>query len=328
VLAVAGAAGVALWLNSSVERIEDPFAGLTDRPAAPVPTQASDEQDASPAVAMNFLVLGSDSRISAGDPADWEAGAQRTDTIMLVHLPADGHDAWVMSIPRDSWVPIPGYGEAKINAAYSLGGPTLLIQTIEDLTGVRIDHFAIADFESFEQLTDALGGVEIVLGEDLYSRQGDLMESAGVKVLDGEEALVWARERYSLSRGDFDRVQRQQAWIRAILAKVSDEGILENPVRTVGFLDTVSHAVAVDDGLTTDVMLGLVDQVRSLKKSDVHFLTVPTSGTGRSPDGRQSIVNIDWVAFDALMAAVVADDVDGYLDEHSDDVDQLGPVAP
>ncbi|MCV2394571.1 LCP family protein [Actinotalea sp. M2MS4P-6] len=340
VLVVGG--GAVAWygwrLNSNVERIPDPFAGLTDRPESPtaVPVPAGDGSDPEETVLrapMNVLVLGSDSRISAGDPSDWEAGAQRTDTIMLVHLPADASSAYVMSIPRDSWVPIPGYGTAKINAAYSYGGPTLLIQTIEDLTGVRIDHFAVTDFESFVSITDSLGGVTLNLAEPLYGRadmgtKGELLAPAGEQLLDGSEALTWVRERYSLTRGDFDRVQRQQAWMRAILSQVTSKGILENPARTLAFLDTVSQAVAVDDGVDLAVMQDMVGRVRNLRSGDVHFLTVPISGTGWSPDGKQSIVRLNQSAFDELMAAVVADDVDGYLAAHADDVDQLGAVAP
>lgn len=328
----AGLASVGLRLNSNLERIPDPFASLTDRPpaatAVPVPETTDGTGGTATRAPMNVLVLGSDSRISAGDPSSWEAGAQRTDAIMLVHLPADASAAYVMSIPRDSWVPIPGHGTAKINAAYSYGGPTLLIQTVEQLTGVRIDHFAIADFDSFTSVTDALGGVLITLREDLYSRKGVLMQPAGEQILNGEEALTWVRERKTLRRGDFDRVQRQQAWLRAIFTKVSGDGALNNPVRTLSLLDTVSRAVAVDDGVTLGVMKDMVARIRNLRSGDVHFMTVPIAGTGWSPDGKQSIVNLNQGAFDELMAAVAADQVGAYLDEHASDVDQLGSVAP
>lgn len=329
VLGVGGTLAVlAARLNANVERIADPFADLTDRPTVPVPTPAPGET-AVPEVqaALNVLVLGSDSRISAGDPAQWQAGAQRTDAIMLVHLAADGSSAAVMSIPRDSWVQIPGYGEAKINAAYSYGGPTLLIQTIEQLTGVRIDHFAIADFESFAEVTDAIGGVPITLGEDLYDRRDNLMLTAGDQVLTGEQALVWARERYSLTRGDFDRVQRHQAWLRAIAQRVTANGILRNPVTTVRFLDAVTRSVAVDEGLTPEVLAGLVPRVRDLGTDDLDFFTVPITGTGTSADG-QSIVLLDQAPFAELMAAVAADAVPAYLEAHPDDVDRLPAVAP
>jgi LCP family protein required for cell wall assembly len=324
-----GGAAVYAWrLNSNLDRFGDPFAALPNRPAAATPDPSADAA-ASERTAMNVLVLGSDSRISAGDPSSWEAGAQRTDTIMLVHLPAAGGAAYVMSIPRDSWVPIPGHGTAKINAAYSYGGPALLIETVEALSNVRIDHFALTDFESFSTLTDTLGGVDLTLKEDLYSRKGhELLVPAGDRTLNGEQALIWVRERYSLTRGDFDRVQRQQAWLRAIMEKVSKQGILDDPSRTLAFLDDASKAVSVDDGVTLGVLKDLANRMRGVHGKAVHFLTVPIAGTGRSPDGKQSIVNLSRPAFDHLMEAVAADQVDQYLAANPKAVDQLGSVAP
>lgn len=126
-LLVLGTVAVGLWvrhtLGSSVETFADPFAGLPTR----APQQAV-EKGQEPAT--NFLVLGSDSRISAGDPSQWQVGAQRTDAIMIVQVSGDRQKVSVMSIPRDSWVDIPGHGPAKINAAYSYGGPALTIQTV------------------------------------------------------------------------------------------------------------------------------------------------------------------------------------------------------
>jgi len=314
-------------LTGNVDSIADPFEALPTRPPVITPSPTPGAEPPARA-AMNVLVLGSDSRISAGDPSDWVAGAQRTDAIMLVHLPADASAAWVMSIPRDSWVPIPGHGSAKINAAFSYGGPTLLIQTVEELTQVRIDHFAVADFESFQQVTDALGGVPLTLADDLNDRKGGLLLPAGDRVINGDQALIWVRERYSLRRGDFDRVQRQQAWMRAILTKVRDEGVLSNPVRSVRFLDTVTKSLAIDDGVSLGVMQDMVGRIKDLGSGDLDFLTVPVQGTGRSPDGRQSIVVLNRPAFDALMVAVANDTVGEYLAQDDAAVDTLGTVAP
>ena len=320
------AAGMfAIRLNGNLERIADPFVGLPSRPAMPAPT--ADEAGELPAdTAMNLLVLGSDSRVSAGDPGDWEQGAQRTDAIMLVHIPADNAAAYVMSIPRDSWVDIPGHGTAKINAAYSYGGPTLLIETMEQLTDVRIDHLAIADFESFTELTDAIGGVQMTLREDLVER-GTLIASAGVRELTGEQALTYVRQRKNLARGDFDRVQRQQAWVRAIMEKVYDGGVLTDPNRLTTFLDTATRSVAVDEGFSVQEMLGIGNRVKGLASTDVEFFTVPIEGIGTSADG-QSIVLLDEAPFDTLMAAVRDDALGAYLAEHADDVDTLPGVAP
>ncbi|GGC10646.1 hypothetical protein GCM10010972_24940 [Cellulomonas carbonis] len=324
VLVVGGAAVLAARLDANVERIEDPFEALPTRPAVPTPDE--DAAEGTPGTPVNILVLGSDSRVSAGDPSQWEAGAQRTDVMMLVHLPADGGAGYVMSLPRDSWVDIPGHGQAKLNAAFSLGGPTLLLQTVEALTGVRVDHFAMADFESFVAITDALGGVRIDLQDDLVQR-GELIASAGEQRLTGEQALVWVRQRKNLARGDFDRVQRHQAWIRAMVQQARDSGTLADPTRWYPLLDAVTNAVAVDPGLDRNRMIELLMRVRDVSGADLHFFTVPLDGTGTSADG-QSIVVLDRPQFDALMTAVREDRVDEYLARNPDEVDRLPAQAP
>jgi LCP family protein required for cell wall assembly len=305
------------WLAGNVESLGDPFAGLDNRPD---PAPSVDGKSA-----MNILVLGSDSRISAGDPSMWAAGAQRTDAIMLVHLPADRSSAEVMSIPRDAWVDVPGHGQAKVNAAFSYGGPSLLIQTVEQLTDVRIDHFVVTDFESFVSMTDALGGVRMTLSKDL-AVDGTVLPAGTQQRLTGQQALAFVRERKTLERGDFDRVQRQQAWIRAIAAKLRNDGTLNNPATSTRFLATVSKSVATDDGLDESVQKDLLGRVRGLGSTDISFFTVPYSGTGRSDDG-QSIVVLDRERLDPLMEAVASDTVKTYLSEHADDLEILPPVV-
>jgi LCP family protein required for cell wall assembly len=310
--------GAALWLQhvfgGNIERIPDPFAGVTERP-----TVAAEAQGA-----MNVLVLGSDSRISAGDPNQWAAGSQRTDAIMLVHIAGDRKSAVVVSIPRDSWVPIPGHGDAKINAAYSWGGPTLTIQTVEQLTGVHIDHFAVADFESFTKLTDALGGVEIRIADDVSDGQG-LVLTAGVHHMNGQEALAYARQRHGLPGGDFDRVQRQQNWMRAIMAKANNSR--SNIPAMWKLINAVGDAVAVDSGFTTSKMRDLLMSSTDLHTNNVTFLTAPYQGTGRSPDGKQSIVVLDRAKLDPLMAAIASDQATAYIAANKGALKVL-PVTP
>jgi len=297
-------------LDENIERIADPFAGIdpATRPSA-APAEG-------PTAPVNILVLGSDSRISAGDPTAWEFGAQRTDAIMLLHLSADRQSAAAISIPRDSWVPIPGYGEAKINAAFSYGGPTLMIQTVEDLTGVRIDHFAVTDFESFTTLTDTLGGVEITVPDST----GGSVDRA----MTGEEALVFTRERYALANGDFGRVQRQQAWMRAISLKVTEDRT-DLPKMT-RFLDALTRSVSVDEGFTLDTMQDLVVSAREISTGDIAFMTAPYAGTGRSADG-QSIVLLNRAVFDPLMQAVAKDEVPDFLAGNPEGIDRLPAVV-
>ncbi|RPF26380.1 LCP family protein [Georgenia muralis] len=289
-------------VGEAVEWLDDPFLALPSRPPA-AGQQAPDPAKGSTAVVatgapLTALILGSDSRISAGDPDQWAYGAQRTDAIMLAQLSGDRENLTVMSLPRDSWVDVPGYGQAKLNAAFSWGGPTLMIQTVEQLTGVRVDHFAVADFESFSRLTDALGGVELTLPEGLDTR--GQVYPPGTHVLDGEAALAYTRERYGLPGGDFDRVQRQQNWLRAIVESAVDENVLANPVRTAGLVTVVAESLAVDGGLGVDQMRAIALDLGGMERDDVLFVTAPHLGTGWSPDGTQSIVRLD----DARLAEV------------------------
>ncbi|MHA7133479.1 LCP family protein [Oerskovia turbata] len=304
-------------LDQNIEKLADPFEGLQNRPA---PAQPDPE---TPDEAVNILVLGSDSRISAGDPSQWQAGAQRTDAIMLVHLPADRKSAQVVSFPRDSWVSIPGHGEAKINAAFSYGGPTLMIETVEQLTGVRIDHFALTDFTSFTALTDALGGVLIRIPEDISDGK-KVQFTAGVHNLSGKEALAYTRQRHGLPNGDFGRAQRQQNWMRSILAKVNNN---RNDVPMMAsFFTAFSESVAVDEGLTMDRIQDLYLSARGLSTNDVTFLTAPNLGTGRSADG-QSIVVLDRSLLDPLMAAFATDTAAGFVEANKGALTVLPPTV-
>lgn len=333
-LALAGSGVGAVWwlqrsLVGNIESLGDPFSDVgPSGGGAAAPGAAADPTtpaDAAADGAMDLLVLGSDSRISAGDPSQWEVGAQRTDTIMLVHVPADRQGVVVTSIPRDSWVDIPGHGQGKINAAFSYGGPALTIETVTALTGVEIDHVVTTDLESFETITDALGGVQLTLQEDLVV--GDTVVPAGKhRLLTGEQALAFVRERKNLPRGDLDRVQRQQAWVRAMVAKVRNDGTLRNPLSAHRLLDTVTSSIAADDGFDA----GVVDDLRSLAtdlgSNDIVFLTAPTLGTGTSPDG-QSIVELDRPALETLMASVRDDTVVEHVASNPDAYDLLPAVV-
>ena len=318
---VLGVGALGLWLRhslgSKIETIDDPFAAISTR--APQQSVGANQKPAT-----NILVLGSDSRISAGDPSQWEAGAQRTDAIMIVQVSGDRQEVSVVSIPRDTWVEVPGYGQAKINAAYSYGGPSLTIQTVEQLTGVRIDHFVIADFESFEALTDEIGGVVINLKTP--QTLADTQFPAGAQRLNGAQALAYTRERKSLPGGDFDRINRQQAWMRAIVSQVLHGGILTDPTKLYGFLSAVTQTMAVDEGFTIDEMQSLAIDLRGLRSRNINFLTIPTAGTGTSEDG-QSIVVRDEAADTPLYTALATDTVQEYLETHPDAVPRLPGTA-
>lgn len=282
--------------------IKDAFPENDNRPAVEVP----ENNDPAP---VNFLILGSDSRTSGGNPSAWRPGAQRTDAIMLAQLSEKNNTVTVMSIPRDSWVPIEGYGSAKINAAYSFGGPQLAIHTVEQLTGVRIDHFAAVDFQTFQALTDTLGGVTIETVK-------------GPQNLNGAQALRFVRERYNLPGGDFDRVKRQQAWIRAILSKVFSSGTLNSPTETLNLVQSAAQYMAVDDQLGITEMVKLAQKGASIRPNDIRFITAPYTGTGTSSDG-QSIVVLNDDKLAALMEAWKKDDVQDYISNYGADIPGL-----
>jgi LCP family protein required for cell wall assembly len=306
------AAGVALWsvqsgINSKIERFGDPFQQI---PAASRPTEAAATDKA-----INLLIFGSDSRISAGDPRQWAAGSQRTDAIMVVHIPADRGGAYVVSIPRDSWVDVPGHGKAKINAAYSWGGPALAIRTVEELTKIRIDHMLITDFTGFARITDLLGGVSITVPKTTTGNthgQGKNF-AAGTYTMDGQTALGYVRQRYVLPDGDLDRVKRQQNWIRSILRKAVSSGLARDPQKLLAVVDTAAASIATDDEFSVDTMRNLALSLRNTNPGKAAFMTAPITGTGWSPDHTQAIVLLDTSTADTLWTAIRNDEVGAWI---------------
>ncbi len=307
-------------IDSRVERFDSPFEGLEDRPD----NSQEDEGESDDGEPINLLILGSDSRISAGDPTQWEVGGQRTDAIMIAQIAGDRESVTFMSIPRDSWVPIPGHGDAKINAAFSWGGPALMVNTVEDLTGIHIDHLAITDFESFQAITDELGGVDITLTEPLQVGQTTL--DAGTHTLDGEQALTYTRQRYGLSGGDLSRMQRQQNWMRAMMSKVFQRETLTDPRALNDLLNLVADNVAVDEDFTIGTMRNTAISMRNIRPEDVSFVSAPVAGLGRSPDGQQSIVELDFDALEQISAAFRQDDAAEFVQDNPDLV-QLGELV-
>lgn len=301
-------AGGLWYLRSKLDRQvqrADWFSQIDTRPTPTNPKADGEDNDGDAAV--NFLILGADGE-GRGNP-DPNLRGQRSDVTMLVQLSGDRQKVTVMSIPRDSWVEVPGHGYAKINAGLSYGGVPLAIQTVENLTGVQIDHAALVNFNSFAAITDALGGVTIEAG-------------GTTQRMDGESALMFARTRKTLPRGDFDRVRRQQAWMRAMASEVFTRDVLTSPSRLYNVLDTITHHTTVDAGLTMSVMQSLALESRDVRPSDVRFITAPYTGTGWSPDG-QSIVNLDEAVCHELFAAWARGEAAEYVDEHPTVVPKL-----
>ena len=290
--------------DDKTETIEEAFPDETSRPPATV-TEGTD------AVSQNILLLGSDTRGAVDEDID-ELRGQRSDAIMVLHIPADRKRAYVMSIMRDSWVEIPGRGEAKVNAALSLGGVPLVVQTVESLISARIDHVAIIDFEGFKGLTDALGGVEVDNPIPFSPRH---LEGAyfpqGKVTLNGEEALAFVRERYAFADGDFQRARNQQIYLKAVMGKLLSRDTLTDPAKIGATVSAISPYLKVDGALDSGYVAGLGFELRSLRSDDITFFTAPTAGTGTSPDG-QSIVNLDFDELATVQEAFRTDTLQNY----------------
>ncbi|MDJ0347965.1 LCP family protein [Cryobacterium sp. PH29-G1] len=297
-----GAYKLSRSFDDQVATISKVFPQASLRPAASTGVAAE---------AQNILVLGSDSR-GAHNTSIQDLTGQRSDVIMVVHIPANRTGIWVMSIMRDSWLEIPGHGQAKINAAFSWGGVPLAVETVESLIKSRIDHVAVVDFEGFQAITDALGGVEIdnPVAFNSSKLKGHTF-TVGKQVVTGAEALAYTRERYAFADGDFTRVRNQQRFLKAMLSTVMSSRTVTNPATLTRLIESVTPWIAVDDGLDFAYLTGLELQLRDLHGSDLTFFTLPTTGTGTSADG-QSIVNIDTGALPALQQAFQTDSFENY----------------
>jgi LCP family protein required for cell wall assembly len=257
--------------------------------------------------ALTFLVVGTDTRspeptTGSDAPVGVNPGSQRSDVIMLAELSPDRTSASVVSIPRDSWVDIPGHGMNKINAAYAFGGASLLTSTVEKLTGVHVDHFAVIDFAGFQAMVDAVDGIDVQVAQTTTDRGVTFQK--GPNHLDGADALVYVRQRYGLPNGDLDRAKREQNALKALLSKAVSAGTLADPIKLYRFLDATSRSVSVDDTLTNGGFRSLALESRGLQPAAVTFLTTPVRGLGR--EGAQDVVYLAddraaalWTAFRA-----------------------------
>lgn len=272
---------------------------------------------------MTILVAGTDTRSPASSPAGagFAPGAQRSDVLMLVHIDADKKHVSVVSIPRDSWVPIPGHGYAKINAALSWGGPPLMIRTVEKLTGVRIDHYAVLDFMGFEKVVQVLGGVQVEVAAPTSS--GNVYFRKGLNDLNAAGALAYVRQRYGLPGSDLSRIQRQQNLIRAVLAKVASEHLATNPVTAYQLLASAGNVLSVDSTFSDTELVSLAVNLARLHGSDFTFLTAPVKGFGVQQG--QDVLYLNKAECSTLWTAIRHDAVAAWGARHPS---TLTPAVP
>ncbi|MGW6916964.1 LCP family protein [Kitasatospora sp. NPDC054939] len=236
--------------------------------------------------AENILLIGSDDRTGA-NAAYGEVGGRRSDTTILLHLAAGRRRATAVSIPRDVMVTVPvcerpdGTRTAprlmQFNAAFEAGGPSCAIRTVEQLSGIRIDHYVIVDFTGFKTMVDAVGGVEVCVPKAIHDKDARLDLPAGRQTLDGEQALGYVRARESLGDGsDTQRMGRQQQFLAALVRKVQSQGVLFNPTKLWPLLDAATSAVQADAGLSSlGELYDLTQELRGIPPQDVALLTAP-----------------------------------------------------
>jgi LCP family protein required for cell wall assembly len=256
--------GTYFYFDSKLNRI-DAMPKYDGRPAA-TPGQ-------------DWLLVGSDSRagLSAKERAKLatgSAGGRRTDTMLLLHIPSGGGKPTLVSLPRDSYVPIPGHGRNKLNAAFAFGGPKLLIETVEMTTGIRIDRYMEIGFGGFVDVVDALGGVHMCIPEAIKDRKAALDIKAGCQDLNGATALGYVRTR-ATARADLDRVQRQRAFFAAVVHRASSPSVLFNPFRMFPLARGSADALAVDDG----THLWALGRLAWAMRSSPVTTTVPVAST-------------------------------------------------
>lgn len=275
---------------------------------------------------INILMVGSDNRegltrtqqaklhVGSGD-----YGPARTDTIMILHVAKDGGGATVVSLPRDSYVTIPAHKDSdgvehearqnKINAAFEIGGPQLLVRTVEQATGLRMDHYIEVNFAGFLTMVDALDGIPVCLTQAVKDKDSGLDLPAGRQTVSGKQALAYVRARHLDS--DFGRMSRQQKFIASMLQKATSAGVLLNPLKLNGFLDAATQAVTTDDGLGREQMLDLANRLRGVDQGSIAFMTVPVADDDyRVQIGQynQSTVKWDDTAAKALFTKLANDE--------------------
>jgi LCP family protein required for cell wall assembly len=261
---------------------------------------------------MTILVVGSDN-------ADSSRGFQgvygeRSDTVMLFHLDASLQHAYAVSIPRDSWVSIPpqpgkwGGGKSKINSAIYYGGLPLLVRTVQQMLQVRIDHVVKVNFGALHTMTDAVGGVDVYIDKKTFDPRAKYTFPKGWNHLDGAHAEIYVRQRYNLPGSDFDRIKRQQQYLRALLKKATAAGVLANPFKLDHLVSVAAGALRVDSAMPVK---DLAFALRGVTLDRVVFTTFPIARS--AVVNGQDVLIPSIAAREALGRAITTDTMATYV---------------
>ena len=263
----------------------------------------------------DYVLVGSDSRqgLTAEQQRQLNTGSardvlgKRTDSIILVHVPSGDGKPALISLPRDSYVPVPGHGHNKINAAYALGGPKLLVETIEGVTGVRIDGYVEIGFGGFASVVDSVDGVDICVKRAMNDPKAGINLKAGCQTLNGPNALGYVRARYSDPLGDIGRVQRQRQFLGAIMHKALTPSTVLVPWRYYGFASAAGAGLTVGEDTSMRDVTRVLQAMRSVSNGQGLSLTVPVSNPAL-PTHVGSAVKWDSQKAGELFRAIKNDD--------------------
>jgi LCP family protein required for cell wall assembly len=290
---------------------------------APAARAAAPDAHAPVAGPLNFLVVGSDLRTDA--PGD----GQRSDTIIIAHLPRTLDHVDLVSIPRDLWVDIPadpsehfGGDTTKINAAFDYGGggaggTRLLSQTLTDLIGIRFDGAVVVDFSGLSRTVDLVGGVRMCVDQRVVSIHTHAVFEPGCRTMTGAQTLDYLRQRYGVTDGDFGRQQHQQEFLKALFQQARQAGVLANPLKLDALLQSVGQSLTVDTGATS--LTDLIFALRGLRPDDLTGIRLPFT---LDTVGDQSIVR-EGADVQGLYRALRTDDLSAWATDNPQWVNKI-----
>ena len=243
-----------------------------------------------------YLLVGTDSRagLTAAERkalgVGGDAQGRRTDSIILVHTPSGSGKPVLISVPRDSYLPIPGHGSNKVNAAFSIGGPQLLAQTLEQATGLPIDGYVEIGFGGFAGVVDSLDGVEVCVKRDIKDAKAHIDLKKGCQTLDGKNALGYVRARYSDPKGDLGRAERQRQFLGAVMSKAATPATVVLPWRWWGFTHTAASSVVVGEDTSLLDTYRILSTMRKVSSDQALSLVVPLSSTNATTSAGSSVL--------------------------------------
>ncbi|SRR6266566_7107072 len=276
VVLLAATAGMYFYLDAKLHRA----AVLADYSGRPVGSAG-----------QNWIITGSDSRQGLTRQQEnqlatgHDVTGQRSDTIMLLHIPGNGGKPTLVSLPRDLYVVIPGYGQNKLNAAFAFGGPKLLAQTVQNYTGLRVDHYMEIGFGGLVSVVDAVGGVNICVKHALHDTASGLSLQPGCQTLSGGQALGYVRDRHSFTASDLQRVQDQRAFLKALLGKATSPAVFLNPLRSIPTATNSVNALTVDQGTHLYQLVRVAFALRGPQTT-----TVPVAGGTTTASGQDVLL--------------------------------------